>query len=72
MAAAYSRYFDRYGEPVDLKRLSVEMGLETTVLGAGLKQWKDLPLSLAPLLRPGGTVRREIVEDFWPVLQEVK
>lgn len=73
-AGALSRYYDRYVEDrIGVDRLSVERGIKVEVLLAKLEKATDvvggLPISLAPLVKKGGTVRREIVEDFWPILQ---
>lgn len=67
-AEAFARAYNRYAEDaVDVKKLAVELGLAELELHARLKGAR-LPISLAPLLQVDGVVRREIAEDFWPVL----
>lgn len=71
ISAAYSAYYDRYvHEPVTMTRLAKEAGLDEKKLVTRMKAAPGgVPISLAGLLA-GGSVRREIAEDFWYVALE--
>lgn len=70
--AAYAEYRDRYRQPVDLRRLAAEIGMRPEDLLAKLRERSrvqgGVPASLGAWLRDGGTVRREVVEDFHSVI----
>jgi len=71
-ATAFAGLYNAYAEaPVNIKRLALERGVEEKALLDWMRAQSQvpggMPVSLAGLLN-GGTVRRETIEDFWPVL----
>lgn len=72
MAAAYVGLHTHYRGDVTVRQLAVEIGMKPEDLLGRLRERSrvqgGVPLSLAALLKDGGTVRRETVEDFMGVL----
>lgn len=76
-AAAYSRQWSRYAdEPVTLTRLAEEIGADEAELLDRLQRAAELNVVVDPVIagllqKPPRSVRREQIEEAWPLIMQV-